>query len=279
MFAVLRSAWKKEQKILSLITLVAFVFLPLLSLNFEGSSNREIIKGFTNENITQPDEEKNVLSGFTELIKPVLKKEDSKKDENKETFLVTRIIDGDTIELSNGQKVRYIGMDSPEIGSCYGDEAEKYNAGLVLNKQITMEKDRSETDRYGRLLRYVYAGDIFVNKEMIENGYARARSYLPDTLNDLILKKSQEEAESKQLGLWKACGGFDEKISIDNNDNGERECQIKGNISYNTEEKIYHLPDCPDYKKTKIDELDGEKWFCTEEEAQSLGWRKAQNCP
>lgn len=56
-------------------------------------------------------------------------------------------------------------------------------------------------------------------------------------------------------------------------------CIIKGNIGFNTREKIYHLPNCPYYLSTKIDERYGERWFCTEEEAVSAGWRKAYNCP
>jgi len=56
-------------------------------------------------------------------------------------------------------------------------------------------------------------------------------------------------------------------------------CLIKGNISFNTGEKIYHLPNCPDYDKTVIDERYGERWFCTEDGARENGWRKARNCP
>lgn len=56
-------------------------------------------------------------------------------------------------------------------------------------------------------------------------------------------------------------------------------CNIKGNISYTTGEKIYHLPGCPYYDATIINEAKGERWFCTEAEAQAAGWRKAYNCP
>lgn len=59
----------------------------------------------------------------------------------------------------------------------------------------------------------------------------------------------------------------------------QKNCLIKGNISFNTKEKIYHLPNCPYYYSTKIDERYSERWFCTEQEAVSAGWRKAYNCP
>ncbi|MEA2016532.1 MAG: thermonuclease family protein [Actinomycetota bacterium] len=74
-----------------------------------------------------------------------------------------RVIDGDTIELENGDIVRYIGINTPETDEFYGDIATSKNSDLVLNKTLRLEKDVSETDKYGRLLRYVYVGDIFVN--------------------------------------------------------------------------------------------------------------------
>ena len=83
-----------------------------------------------------------------------------------QTALVTNVVDGDTIDVSiNGTefRVRYIGMDTPEIGEpCY-QQATAYNSQLVLGKTVILERDVSETDRFGRLLRYVYVDDTFVN--------------------------------------------------------------------------------------------------------------------
>ncbi len=92
----------------------------------------------------------------------------------------TRIIDGDTIEIETGQKVRYIGIDTPELHhptkgvQCYGEEARKKNESLVAGKSVKLVKDVSETDRYGRLLRYVFlqpessSAGIFVNEALVE---------------------------------------------------------------------------------------------------------------
>jgi micrococcal nuclease len=92
---------------------------------------------------------------------------------------VVRVIDGDTIEIAGGAHVRYIGMDTPEIYSeveFYGPKAKAKNIELVEGKLVTLEKDVSETDKYGRLLRYVYVDGVFVNGELVRRGYAEALS-------------------------------------------------------------------------------------------------------
>lgn len=125
---------------------------------------------------------------------------------------VIRVIDGDTIELEGGIKLRYIGIDTPEtrhptVGvECYGAESSQKNTELVLNKEVRLEKDVSETDRYGRLLRYVYvttdSGEIFVNQELAKTGFAQARSYPPDIKYQEIFRAAEAEAREKKLGLW-----------------------------------------------------------------------------
>src|SRR4030067_982445 len=93
------------------------------------------------------------------------RQEEKKKQESQPTakgeMLVVKVVDGDTVELENGQKVRYIGIDTPETtlgkNDCYGTEATEKNKELVEGKRVRLEKDISETDKFGRLLRYVYA--------------------------------------------------------------------------------------------------------------------------
>ena len=100
---------------------------------------------------------------------------------------VTRVIDGDTIEVNlEGliYRVRYIGIDTPEIGEPCADEATEANRQLVEGKTVWLEKDISETDKYGRLLRYVYVDDIFVNEELVRLGLALPSSYPPDMKYD-----------------------------------------------------------------------------------------------
>jgi micrococcal nuclease len=118
---------------------------------------------------------------------------------------VVRVIDGDTIEIAGGAHVRYIGMDTPETYpkvEFYGPEAKAKNIELVEGKLVTLEKDVSDTDKYGRLLRYVYVGDIFVNGELVRLGYAEAVSYPPDTRYQWQLEQLEKEAKAAKLGIW-----------------------------------------------------------------------------
>ena len=124
---------------------------------------------------------------------------------------VTRVIDGDTIEVNLAGKtytVRYIGIDTPETVhpdkpvQDFGPEASAKNKELVDGKTVRLEKDVSETDRYGRLLRYVYVGDLLVNAELVRLGYARAPSYPPDVGRQDLLRQMETEAREAGRGLW-----------------------------------------------------------------------------
>ncbi len=119
---------------------------------------------------------------------------------------VTRIIDGDTIEVEiNGQtyRLRYIGMDTPERGDPFFDEATEANRQLVEGQTVTLVKDVSETDRYGRLLRYVYLADgTFVNAELVKQGFALVATFPPDVAHQSEFTALQEEARNTGAGLW-----------------------------------------------------------------------------
>lgn len=224
-----------------------------------------------------------------------------------EKTVVTRVIDGDTIELSDGRKVRYIGIDTPETVDprktvqCFGKEAAEKNKEWVLGKEVMLEKDISEVDRYGRLLRYVYVRvgetELMVNEGLVREGFAQASSYPPDVKYQERLRLAEQDAREVGRGLWSECpvttttfptsltspdttevrGTTETKSEAGAQSSVPSGCVIKGNIS-SSGEKIYHLPGCGSYAKTSIDEARGERWFCTEEEAVSAGWRKAKNC-
>jgi micrococcal nuclease len=126
-------------------------------------------------------------------------------------FLVARVIDGDTIEvLVNGQiqTVRYIGIDAPEtkdptwMVEPYGKEAYEKNRVMVEGKYVRLEKDVSETDKFSRLLRYVFVNDVLVNAELIKMGYATAYSYPPDTKYQSLFIQLEKEARDNKHGLW-----------------------------------------------------------------------------
>jgi len=124
---------------------------------------------------------------------------------------VTRVIDGDTIVIDSSQKIRYIGMNTPEIetSECYATEASEINKNLVLGKEVRLEKDVSETDKYGRLLRYVYVGDTFINNELVKDGSAKVETVKPDVKYESEFVTWQKFAKVNKLGLWGRCPNID----------------------------------------------------------------------
>jgi len=127
--------------------------------------------------------------------------------------MVTNVVDGDTIDvLVDGVevRVRYIGMDTPEVHSgveWLGPESSAANAALVEGQEVVLEKDVSETDQYGRALRYVWLHDgsdwLLVNLELIRLGYAAVAIYPPDVKYiDALFVSAQAEAQAAALGQW-----------------------------------------------------------------------------
>jgi len=122
-----------------------------------------------------------------------------------DTARVIEVVDGDTIIIEGGYKVRYIGIDTPEIHpqvEAFGTEAWQANRKLVEGKEVRLERDVSEADKYGRLLRYVWVDDILVEAELVRQGLARARAYPPDTKYQDYLEQMEEEAREAGRGMW-----------------------------------------------------------------------------
>lgn len=113
------------------------------------------------------------------------------------------VVDGDTVVITGGERVRYIGIDAPEVGEPFYYEAKRFNEQLVGGKRVKLERDVSDRDDYGRLLRYVYVDGVFVNGEMVRNGYALAKKYPPDTKYQAYLEKLESEAKRLRNGLWR----------------------------------------------------------------------------
>ena len=140
-----------------------------------------------------------------------------------EQALVVRAIDGDTIELATGQRVRYIGIDTPETYpavECYGREAWTKNRELVEGRWVRLEKDVSETDRYGRLLRYVWVDGVMVNAELVRLGYAPAVSYPPDVKHQELFRQLEGEAKGAGRGLWGVCPASSREPALAGSQNG-----------------------------------------------------------
>ncbi len=128
--------------------------------------------------------------------------------QEREKVRVARVVDGDTIELEDGRKVRYIGIDTPETVDpkkpvqCFGREAYLENKSLVEGKEIEMERDVSETDHYGRLLRYVWAEGVFVNEHLVREGFAHAVTFPPDVKYQELFLEAERKAREEGKGFW-----------------------------------------------------------------------------
>ena len=119
-----------------------------------------------------------------------------------EQALVVRVIDGDTIELQSGHRVRYLGIDTPEPGEYYGSEATVKNRELVDGKVVELQSGERDRDEYGRLLRYVYVDGIFVNAELVAQGYATSYIFDPSDRYSQVLVQLEQYAKLRERGLW-----------------------------------------------------------------------------
>ncbi|MBW2259447.1 MAG: thermonuclease family protein [Deltaproteobacteria bacterium] len=124
-------------------------------------------------------------------------------------FRVTKVIDGDTIVLADGRRVRYIGINAPELANesgpaeRFGPEARDFNRKLVDREKVRLEFDREKHDQYGRVLAYVFLpDDTFVNAELVKSGNAYCVFRRPNTKYDSLLLQLQREAMAKKAGMW-----------------------------------------------------------------------------
>lgn len=121
---------------------------------------------------------------------------------------VTRVVDGDTIVLDDGRRVRYIGVNTPEVhhprlgAQPGGREAAAKNRELVAGRSVRLEYDVQPTDRYGRSLAYVYVGQMMVNAEMVRRGYAQVMTVPPNVRHQDLFLSLQREAREAGRGLW-----------------------------------------------------------------------------
>lgn len=125
------------------------------------------------------------------------------------TAVVSRVIDGDTFVCVDGEHVRLLGINAPEYEpwkgriDFYGKEAREYAIKLMTGRKVRLEFDVELRDKYGRLLAYVYLENgLFVNRDLVEHGCARARYYAPNGRYYRALKDVEAQAKSMRLGLW-----------------------------------------------------------------------------
>lgn len=122
--------------------------------------------------------------------------------DSNEIYDVDEIIDGDTIRLSTGQKVRLIGINTPESGQPYYNEANQKISELIGGNRVTLKKDVEDKDQYGRLLRYVYVNDTHVNLEMVRQGMAIAYEFEPNVKYSDEFYEAESQARNAKIGIW-----------------------------------------------------------------------------
>lgn len=131
---------------------------------------------------------------------------------------VTRVVDGDTIEVSlegEIEDIRLLGIDTPESVKpdspieCFGREASAAAEAFLADAEVTLVRDVEDRDRYGRLLRYVYVGEEMANARLVVNGYATAYTYPPNVRHADLFVRLEREARADDRGLWAAdtCDG------------------------------------------------------------------------
>ena len=174
---------------------------------------------------------------------------------------VVWVIDGDTVILADRTHIRLIGINTPEKGKCYYNQATALTKSLLFTKSVTLEKDFNPFDRYGRTPAYIFLphNQKSVNEELLEKG---AGVFFLDTVNVKYQKRLIEAAEIARLkpaGLWKECGP----------------CEIKGNYDIRGH-RYYHLPSFRHYSQVVMNLNKGDRWFCSEAAAATAGFTRAR---
>ncbi len=137
-----------------------------------------------------------------------------------ELVKVVKVIDGDTIKIETGEVVRLIGIDAPETVhpskpvACFGKEASQKAKEILEGGLVKLEKDVSEKDKYGRLLRYVWKDDVLVNELLVREGYATVSTYPPDVKYQNRFLEAQRLAREENKGLWAECSGEKSKNTV-----------------------------------------------------------------
>jgi endonuclease YncB( thermonuclease family) len=185
-----------------------------------------------------------------------------KKDKEVGTRVVTRVIDGDTVDFSDATHGRLIGIDAPEYPKgCLSKQAKARLEELVLGKEVKVKLTGKRS--FERDLVWISFNGVSVNKVMVEEGMATKDKGYTDEM-----EIAESEARVTKRGIWSSqCTSEQEG------------CLIKGNYHKGTKDKVYHMPDCYNYDQVVINPNESDRWFCTEAEAKKAGFLKSKDCP
>ena len=165
----------------------------------------------------KPETSEPPTPSFTPIAEDTLVATDSAtQDLEGERVRVTKVVDGDTIVVNDKLTVRLIGIDTPETVDprravqCFGKEASNKLKSLLSEKEVILQKDVSETDKYRRLLRYIFlplpdGRTLFVNDYVVREGFAKVLTYPPDVKYNEQFRQAEREARETGRGLWEKC--------------------------------------------------------------------------
>jgi micrococcal nuclease len=174
-----------------------------------------LVLAFKKENLPSPSFSPAPAISYTTATQSA-EPEKEVKGTDGERAIVTKVVDGDTIQLDNGKTVRFVGIDTPEtvdprrpVG-CFGKEASNETKSLLTGKEVVLQKDISDIDKYKRLLRYIYlplenGTTLFVNDYLVREGFAKVYTYPPDVKFNEQFREAEKYARENKKGLWGRC--------------------------------------------------------------------------
>lgn len=189
------------------------------------------------------------------------------KNKDEGGVLIRDVIDGDTMVMETGGRIRLVRGDAPELRYCMGEESKKELEKLVKGKKVRLREEGG--DNFGRIIALVYVGDKLVNEEMLKLGLLRYQGGPSDDREKM--QAAADFARENNLGIYSS-----ECRQTENLD--DPDCLIKGNIDKNNGNKIYHFDGCSGYEGVVVEKDLGEEWFCSEKEAEAAGYRKSEQC-
>jgi len=180
---------------------------------------------------------------------------------------VVKVVDGDTVDLSDGRTIRLINLDTPELqtADCFATAAAQIATDLLLNQRVSVETDKNQLDRFGRTLGYVFLLDgTFINQVLLEAGAGEFRLDTQNLSYQDVLIAAAQTGHDTIAGMWRACAP-----------DPSAGCLIKGNHN-KLDQPSYVIPESRHYSQTVVNYDHDDRWFCTESDAIKAGFQKAR---